>query len=370
MNKIYPYCFILLAVIIGAAFILPDRAYSSMIDPGGVSYNISQAKGAEPKFLKVEIDPLKVVPGSVQKMRAVMVREQNIVSVKASIKTDNKITEVPLSLTGYENNNPVYTAEWAVEDTHAAYYRTTFTAGNSEGKESSFTLTWDDALCGASTCTFSTSCNTGASQVTCSNSNVTINNGVTVTINNGGALKWTGGYNVYVNGTLAISDGGVLTRAGYQWYYDYDGDWYRDASKGWKFQDSSPGSYWVRQDLHATGGDDCCDTDINAHPNQTAYYTSTNACGSWDYNCNGSADKQYTRTGSCSQVSTWECGSLWDEWYKAKCSSGYPCWFGGVPSCGQLGDLVTSQGNCSGGPSAWMDCWQQAPYGLIKQPCH
>ena len=38
-------------------------------------------------------------------------------------------------------------------------------------------------------------------------------------------------------------------------------------------------------------GDDCCDTDANANPGQTAYFTSTNACGSWDYNCDGSDTK-------------------------------------------------------------------------------
>jgi hypothetical protein len=366
MNRIYPCFFILLAVTIGAALFLPGRAYSSETDTGEVSYNISQAKGAEPKFLKVEIDPLKVIPGSIQKMRAVMMREQNIVSVKASIKTDNKITEVPLSLTGYENNNPVYTAEWTVEDTHATYYRTTFIAGNSEGKESSFTLSWDDALCGASTCTFSTSCNTGASPVTCSNSNMTINNGVTVTIDNGGALKWTGGYNVYVNGTIAIAEGGVLTRAGNQWFYDYDGDHYRNAGQGWRYQDNSPGDGWRRADLFALYGDDCCDTDGNAHPGQTSWYTGPTACGGYDYNCNGSADKRYTSYSYCSSVSWVGCGSSTESWYKGTCLGGYPCYANFIADCGASSFGLTGQGGCS---TDWADCeWlYMIP---VAQQCH
>lgn len=39
---------------------------------------------------------------------------------------------------------------------------------------------------------------------------------------------------------------------------------------------------------------DCCDSDANAKPGQTTYYTSANACGSFDYNCNGQEDQQYT----------------------------------------------------------------------------
>ena len=38
-------------------------------------------------------------------------------------------------------------------------------------------------------------------------------------------------------------------------------------------------------------GDDCCDTDANAKPGQTAYFSSSNDCGSWDYNCSGAVEK-------------------------------------------------------------------------------
>ena len=41
------------------------------------------------------------------------------------------------------------------------------------------------------------------------------------------------------------------------------------------------------------GGDDCCDTDSNAYPGQTAYFSTPTACGGYDYNCDGVATPQY-----------------------------------------------------------------------------
>jgi hypothetical protein len=40
-------------------------------------------------------------------------------------------------------------------------------------------------------------------------------------------------------------------------------------------------------------GDDCCDTDANVHPGQTAYFTSASACGSFDYDCDGVSTPEY-----------------------------------------------------------------------------
>ncbi len=38
---------------------------------------------------------------------------------------------------------------------------------------------------------------------------------------------------------------------------------------------------------YKTTNTDCCDTDANAKPGQTTFFTAKNACGSWDYNCDG-----------------------------------------------------------------------------------
>ncbi len=42
-------------------------------------------------------------------------------------------------------------------------------------------------------------------------------------------------------------------------------------------------------------GTDCCDTDLNAFPGQTAYFTGLRGCGGgYDYNCNGADNLQFT----------------------------------------------------------------------------
>jgi hypothetical protein len=40
-------------------------------------------------------------------------------------------------------------------------------------------------------------------------------------------------------------------------------------------------------------GDDCCDTDPNVYPGQTAYFASPSQCGGFDYDCDGAATPQY-----------------------------------------------------------------------------
>ena len=48
------------------------------------------------------------------------------------------------------------------------------------------------------------------------------------------------------------------------------------------------------------GGNDCCDTDANAYPGQTGWFTSADACGSFDYNCDGTIEQwgQYADAGT------------------------------------------------------------------------
>jgi hypothetical protein len=47
------------------------------------------------------------------------------------------------------------------------------------------------------------------------------------------------------------------------------------------------------------GGNDCCDFDSRAHPGDTSYYATKDACGSFDYDCDGQNELQYTQTASC-----------------------------------------------------------------------
>ncbi len=64
-------------------------------------------------------------------------------------------------------------------------------------------------------------------------------------------------------------------------YRDADGDGYAAASGDMVCKAS------------ASLGTDCCDSGANAHPGQTSYFTTANACGNYDYNCDNAATKRY-----------------------------------------------------------------------------
>jgi hypothetical protein len=40
-------------------------------------------------------------------------------------------------------------------------------------------------------------------------------------------------------------------------------------------------------------GEDCCDSDPNAHPDQTSFFTRADGCGSFDYDCDGVIHPEY-----------------------------------------------------------------------------
>jgi hypothetical protein len=90
---------------------------------------------------------------------------------------------------------------------------------------------------------------------------------------------------------------------------------------------------------------DCCDSDANARPTQTLYYSTVDACGSYDYNCSGTAERQLSTisSGSCTDdgTDTGTCAST--------PSSG---WIGSVPACGSSG---MRSGGCTTAPDC--DCY-------------
>jgi hypothetical protein len=76
--------------------------------------------------------------------------------------------------------------------------------------------------------------------------------------------------------------------------------------------------------INYTGQLDCCDSDANAKPGQTSYFTTTNACGSWDYNCSGAVEKQYPSLGDATGCHE-TCDTITEGWVSS------------VPDCGQTG---------------------------------
>ena len=69
-------------------------------------------------------------------------------------------------------------------------------------------------------------------------------------------------------------------------YLDRDGDGFGGPSTLHLCEASgaaAPGGY-----SEVTG--DCCDSDPNAFPGQTKYFTAQNACGSWDFSCDGTIE--------------------------------------------------------------------------------
>lgn len=78
------------------------------------------------------------------------------------------------------------------------------------------------------------------------------------------------------------------------------------------------------------GGTDCCDTDADAHPKQTMFFTSADACGSFDYNCDGTIETETTPNIMCGGTGLLGC-------------TGGPG-FTGNPTCGATAPYC----NCTG----------------------
>jgi hypothetical protein len=90
-------------------------------------------------------------------------------------------------------------------------------------------------------------------------------------------------------------------------YVDHDGAGYGDTAKTIQFceeQGAAPPVGYVAQ------GGDCCDSDANAYPGQTQFFTAANGCGSFDFNCDGTVQGTTNSLfGSVSTVPASECGT-------------------------------------------------------------
>ncbi len=103
------------------------------------------------------------------------------------------------------------------------------------------------------------------------------------------------------------------------WYYDYDGDGYGSTTS--KCLCSSTGYYTSRYNT------DCYDSNSDASPAATSWFSNNRGDGSFDYNCDGTATKRYTGTGGCGG------------WPTCNVSNG---WNSSVASCGTSANWVSS----------------------------
>ncbi|MCK6526021.1 lamin tail domain-containing protein [Myxococcota bacterium] len=106
------------------------------------------------------------------------------------------------------------------------------------------------------------------------------------------------------------------------YYYDQDGDGYGTSS--YRCMCSTNGNY------RATSTGDCYDSNSNAKPGQTSWFTSHRGDGSHDYDCNGSQQQRYT------SYASWDCYDVWgvDIYCEDFNSEG---WKSSIPGCGSSG---------------------------------
>ena len=111
---------------------------------------------------------------------------------------------------------------------------------------------------------------------------------------------------------------------------DADSDGYADGLVSSKRCGSSapPG--------YALHGGDCCDSDPNAYPWQTNFFTTPRSgCGGFDYNCDGVDEQSLTCVENAPGTRTGNC---------PMCSS---YWYPQLPACGETATLAIS-GNARG----------------------
>lgn len=146
---------------------------------------------------------------------------------------------------------------------------------------------------------------------------------------------------------LDCNDGNATTFSTLTCYADADGDGYASTAS----QSVCGGSTCAAAGYAATPGTDCCDTDANAHPGQTTYFTTARTgCGGYDYNCDSVETHSVTSGAS-------GCGTCSNNTGTQSCSwsGGTGGWIAGDPGCGNTATTqqpgmcneMTSYPNCS-----------------------
>jgi len=272
-----------------------------------------------PDIYRAEIDPVDVKVGDAQAM-TVWVREEDdpIISVVANVETDTGIEVYELSLASGDALDGEWGASWVVHDTHSETYRTEFVATNDIGETKSVTLTWTDPCTppAGGDWTLDGSCSiSGVNGV--DNGNFIINNAAyTLTLQVGATFAWNDGKSITLTaGSIAISDTAQLKQTNL-WMVDGDSDGYPSTATQYA-QAAAPSQGRRRYLMSSVSSTDCYDSNANAKPGQTQYFSAHRGDGSYDYNCDGSQGKNVNTCNTCTVCTLSDLGGC------ASCPSGY-----------------------------------------------
>jgi hypothetical protein len=107
------------------------------------------------------------------------------------------------------------------------------------------------------------------------------------------------------NGQHCTADADCADATCVTYYEDLDGDGYGGASTLHLCEPSGA----APPPQYVTVRGDCCDSDASAHPGESAYFSSPDACGSWDFDCDGTLQGSTAFGLKYGTVPASECGS-------------------------------------------------------------
>lgn len=294
----------------------------------------------------------------------------------------------------------VWSAEWIVNDTHTIEYRTNVTATDSGGNSNFIVLTWTDScqsqITHGASSTINTDCSTGTNIIAgLDGGSLTVASARTLIIDSGATWAFNDGTSIFVDGTITVN--GAIKK-GNLYYTDADGDLHapnsvlsfgsggvrakdalgttdcNDASSvvmitrtqrldgdgdGYTVTGSSfcaSSSTWGNSACTTAGSDyannsassclligslsgtDCYDSNADANPGQTSFFTTHRGDTSFDYNCDSISSKNVatytaTCTDDCPGPGRCDCSSCSDSGSTATpaCGSSYT-----DPECTQV----------------------------------
>jgi len=388
------------------------------VGAGATDYKVSSG-ASDIQIKDILIDPLDVHVGDNQTFTVTVYSPYNVTSVNSVTQLDNEVLNLPLEKIYESPEETVFAASWIVYDTHSETYRTSFTATDSQGNVAVSNLTWTDPCSGitqgansilSAPCTVSgvDGLDTG---------NITIAQGVTLTLNSGATFVWTSGYSINVTGSIALASGSALQK-GYLYYYDGDSDTYGNGTFDW----SSSATYSGHVRAKDVAGTDCSDS--NGYIFQTVsslrsdndqdgytdtgsasrcvggstvvsgrtYYRDSSGSYSWlnsaqvlgttDCNdANAGVVTYYTIGEDCNVNSCGTVGGTVTDACTGSCSGSTPATpytFGAdcnVNACGTAGGTITNEctGTCSGStpavPTWYVDMDSDGYYPSTSQQC-